>query len=61
MDARTYHLEVKRDGATWRAWLIEVGGDKRAPRAAQRFDSPLALLEFLERDLPLPADDHGLD
>jgi hypothetical protein len=61
MKPHRYQLEVRRDGATWRAQLTEVSADRDAPRGTQRFDSPLALLEFLERDLPTPDANTGLD
>lgn len=57
MKARRYRLELRQDPDQWRARLLALPGP--APHAGPvpelagwvEFDRPLALLEWLERDL----------
>ncbi|GGJ76595.1 hypothetical protein GCM10008939_20920 [Deinococcus aquiradiocola] len=63
MNARTYQLRVTVEHDHWQATLHTVPAGTSPPGTpgdAQTFTSPLALLEWLERDLQDPSTRPGL-
>lgn len=66
MTARRYRLELRQNLGQWRARLLALPGPAPSPDPIPElpewveFDTPLALLEWLERDLAPDATPRGL-